>query len=157
MAGKRRKSRRPIPRVTAGCSPSPMRPYDPGEYPDPEVHRDTRAGLLGTFDGWEFELVYRYGIYRGLTIDWAIMIYARRVDEGRQALRRLVQRIDICHSQVHRHEFRCSSDPNDDQGIRTTIVSLSADDATTVNHEYDVQMALLSREWPQRVRIWIDG
>lgn len=92
-----------------------------------------------------------------LTIDWAIMIYARRVDEGRQAQRRLVRRIDICHSQVHRHEFRCSSDPNDDQGIRTTIVSLSADDATTVNHEYDAQMALLSREWPQRVRIWIDG
>lgn len=36
-------------------------------------------------------------------------------------------------------------------------MSISAGDEVTVNDAYELQLALLSREWPERIRRWIDG
>lgn len=158
MSGRRRKpKRRPVRSISAGYPPSETK-YDPRGYPEDELYRDTSAGVMGAaIDGWLFELVYRFAIYRGLNIDWAIMINARRADEGSKAERRSVLRIDICHSEVHRHIFTQSSDPDDDLGIRQSIVSLSNGDAATVSRQYDDQMAAISRTWQRRAREWIDG
>lgn len=158
MSGRRQKPRRrTVRKISAGYRKSNTE-YDPKGYPEDELHRDTVVSVLGPpIDGWLFELVYRYAIYRGFNVDWAIMINARRADEGSKAPRRNVLRIDICHSEVHRHIFTQSSDPDDDQGIRQSIVSLSNGDAATVSRQWDHQMAALSRTWERRVREWIDG
>jgi hypothetical protein len=155
---KRKSQRRQVHSITVGYPPTVKQSYDPAAYPPDEVYKDTVVSVLGPpIEGWVFELVYRYAIYRGLNVDWAIMIWARHVDDGVNAVRRPVQRIDICHSEVHSHEFLRSSNPTDEQGERNPIVSLTANDAVTVSREWDEQMALLSREWPARVRRWIDG
>lgn len=159
MPGRRRKPRRQQVRsINLGYLPSHAQPYNPRDYPEDELNRDTVVSVLGPpIDGWLFELVYRFAICRGYNVDWAIMIFARRVDESPKAPRRKVLRIDICHSEVHRHIFKQSSDPADDQGIRETILSLSSGEGVKVSHQWDYQMALISRNWRQRVREWIDG
>jgi hypothetical protein len=158
MSGRRPKPRqRTVRTITAGY-PKSNTEYNPKGYPEDQRHDDHVVGVLGPpIDGWLFELVYRYAIYRGLNVDWAIMINARRADDGSKGERRNVLRIDICHSEVHRHIFKQSSDPADDLGIRQTIMSLSNGDAAKVSRQYDDQMAAISRTWERRVREWIDG
>ena len=134
--------------------------YDPSQFADEDLYPDKVASILGApIDGWTPELVFRYAVYRPLqlNVDWAIMLYARRVEDGGSGPRRRVERIDICDSEVHVHRFRRSGDPDDDQGERHTIVSLYAGDEATVSHQYDLQMQWLSREWPKRLRRWLDG
>jgi hypothetical protein len=158
--GGRRKPprRRKVRSINAGYLPSHAQPYNPKDYPEDQLDRDTVVSVLGPpIDGWLFELVYRFAIFRGYNVDWAIMIFARRVEEGSKADRRNVLRIDICHSEVHRHIFKQSSDPADDLGIRETIMSLSNNDGVRVSQQSDHQLALISRTWQQRVREWIDG
>jgi hypothetical protein len=157
--GRRKPPRRRVVRpINVGYLPSQPQPYNPKDYPQDQLDRDTLVGVLGPpIDGWLFELVYRFAIYKGHNIDWAIMINARRVEEGSKADRRNVLRIDICHSEVHRHIFKQSSDPADDLGIRETIMSLSNGDGVKVSRQWDEQMALISRTWTQRAREWIDG
>jgi hypothetical protein len=156
---RRRKPRRRVVRsINVGYLPSQAQPYRPQDYPEDELYRDTVVSLMGApVDGWLFELVYRFALFRGYNIDWAIMIFARRADEGSKAERRKVLRIDICHSEVHRHVFKRSGDPAGDLGIRETILPLSRDDGAKVSNQWDYQMALVSREWQQRAREWIDG
>jgi hypothetical protein len=156
--GRRRPRRREVRSINLGYLPSHAQPYDPKDYPEDELNRDTIVSVMGApIDGWLFELVYRFAIWKGFNVDWAIMIFARRVDEGSQAERRKVLRIDICHSEVHRHIFQKSSDPADDLGIRETIMSLSSGEGAKVSGQWDYQMALVSRTWEQLVREWIDG
>jgi hypothetical protein len=134
--------------------------YDVTQFPEDILYRDKVASILGApMDGWTPELVFRYAICQplGLNVDWAIMTYARRVEGGGSGPRRRVERIDICESEVHVHRFRISNDPDDDQGERRTIVSLYAGDEATVSRQWDIQMQLLSREWPQRMERWLDG
>lgn len=134
--------------------------YDPRQFRTDQLHTDKTVAQLGApIDGWTPELIYRYSILipASLCIDWAIMIDVYRIDENGAAARRRVQRIDICHSEVHLHEFRQSDDPADDQGRRTVLQSISAGDALTVDREFGVQLTLLARDWPDRVRRWIDG
>lgn len=135
-------------------------PYDPAVYPPESLDRDKIAGQLGALiGGWIPELVYRYAILirDGLNVDCAIMIDVCRVDEDGQQTRRRVERIDICHSEIHVHTFRQSADPDDDVGRRHTLMSISAGDAVKFSKAFDLQLALLSREWQARVRRWIDG
>lgn len=135
-----------------------LAPYDPTVFPENECSNDLVASVLGAaVDGWVPELLYRYTLYRGLYIDWAIMIYARPADGDPSAPRRRVERIDICESEVHVHRFRRSGDPDDDQGERTAIMSLNSGDEATVSNQWDVMLAQLSREWPKRMRRWLDG
>lgn len=156
--GRRKPRRRVVRSINVGYLPSHAQPYDPKDYPEDELYRDTVVSLLGPpIDGWLFELVYRFAIFRGYNIDWAIMIFARRVDEEPKGPRRKVLRIDICHSEVHRHIFKQSSDLADDLGIREPILSLSNGEGVRVSREWDHQMTLISRNWQQRVREWIDG
>ncbi|MBE5471601.1 hypothetical protein E3G67_003551 [Mycobacteroides abscessus] len=162
MANPRGKKRRPrrqqVLSITAGYLPRQTAPYDPAAYPDDLLIRDKVASILGgPIGGWNFELVYRFAIFHGLNIDWAIMLNAVKDADGLCAERRRVERIDICHSEVHRHTFRLSSDPDDNLGDRTVIQSISADDAVIVNREYDKQMDFVSREWELRARRWLDG
>jgi hypothetical protein len=154
----KRPRRREVRSINVGYLPSHAQPYNPKDYPEDTLDRDTLVSVLGPpIDGWLFELVYRFAIHRGYNIDWAIMINARRVEEGSKAKRRNVLRIDICHSEVHRHIFKQSGDPVDDLGIRETIMSLSNGDGVKVSRQWDEQMVLISRTWQQRVREWIDG
>jgi hypothetical protein len=134
--------------------------YDVTVFAETDLYRDKVASTLGdAMDGWVPELVYRYAVHQqlGLNVDWAIMLYAYRGEDGARGTRRRVERIDICDSEVHTHRFRLSGDPGDDQGERTTVTSLYAGDEATVSHQWDVQMAALSREWPERMRRWLDG
>ncbi len=134
--------------------------YDPEVYPPELLDPDKIASQLGApIDGWTPELVYRYAILlpEGLNVDWAIMIDVYRVDEMGETIRRRVRRIDICESEIHVHHFRQSGDPDDHQGRREVLMSISAGDEVTVSREFDAQLALLSREWQARVRRWIDG
>jgi hypothetical protein len=158
--GRRRKPprRQEVRSINLGYLPSHAQPYNPKDYPEDELYRDDVVSVLGEpIDGWLFELVYRYAIYKAYNIDWAIMIFARRTDQGPKAARRKVLRIDICHSEVHRHIFKQGSDPADDQGIRETILSLSSGDGVKVNDQWDYQMTVVSHTWQQRAREWIDG
>ena len=134
--------------------------YDPEAYPPELLFSDKTAGQLGApIDGWIPELIYRYAILmpEGLTVDWAIMIDVYRVDENGDTIRRRVERIDICESEIHIHHFRQSDDPDDDQGRREVLMSISAGDEVTVSRAYDEQLHYLSREWQGRVRRWVDG
>lgn len=134
--------------------------YNPNVYPEDYLDRDLIVGQLGAeIDGWTPELVYRYAIFLpdGLNVDWAMMIYVYRAGKASESTRRRVERIDICESEIHVHTFRQSDDPDDDQGRRTVLASISAGDAVTVSRAFDEQLALLSREWSKRVRRWIDG
>jgi hypothetical protein len=134
--------------------------YDPTAYPPELLDPDKIVGQLGApMDGWTPELTYRYAtlIAEDLTIDWAIMIDVHRVELDGTVTRRLVERIDICESEIHIHHFRQSSDPRDHAGRREILTSISAGDKVTVSRAFDEQLALLSREWPTRVRRWIDG
>ncbi len=150
--------RRVVRPINLGYLPSHAQPYDPKDYPEDEVDRDAVVSVLGPpIDGWLFEVVYRFAFWRGYNIDWAIMVFARRVEDGSKAARRNVLRIDICHSEVHRHIFKQSSNPADDLGIRETIMSLSSDDGARVSGQWDAHMALISRTWEQLVREWIGG
>ena len=150
--------RRVVRPISLGYLPTQSQPYNPKDYPENQLDRDTVVSVLGPpIDGWLFELVYRFAICKGYNVDWAIMIFARRVEDGSKAPRRNVLRIDICHSEVHRHIFKQSSDPADDLGIRETIMSLSNGDGVKVSQQWDYQMTLISRTWRQRVREWIDG
>jgi hypothetical protein len=156
---RQRPRRQEVFSINVGLPPNGPQEYDPKVYPDADVYRDHVVSVLNDapIDGWIFELVYRFGIYHGLNVDWAIMINARAVADGLKAERRRVERIDICHSEVHSHSFKRSSDPADKLGERTTIMPLTARQAVRVSKAYDEQLALLSREWPERVRRWIDG
>ena len=83
-------------------------------YPPESLDCDKVVGQLGLpIDGWTAELVYRYAILirDRLNVDWAIMIDVYRLDEDGKQVRRSVERIDICHSEIHVHEFRQSDDP----------------------------------------------
>lgn len=134
--------------------------YDPHVVPDDQLYCDTIVSVLGPpMSGWIPELVYRVAIDQqtGLNVDWAIMTNAYRVEDGAKGDRRRVERIDICESEVHYHRFRRSDDPDDDQGERRRIISLYAGDEVTVNYQWDLQFSLLSHEWEQRLRRWIDG
>lgn len=95
--------------------------YHPSAFPEGRLDRNKIASQLGApVDGWTPELIYRYAILipEGLNVDWAIMIDVyRRTDQG-ETVRRRVERIDICHSEIHVHQFRQSDDPADDQGRR---------------------------------------
>ena len=159
--GRRKKPKRQQVRdLSSGMPPTEILDYDPQVYPPERLDRDKTAGQLGApIDGWIPELVYRYAILLpdGLNVDWAIMIDVYRLDESGQIVRRRVERIDICHSEIHVHSFRRSDDPDDDVGRRETLMSISAGDAVRVSRAYDLQLALLSREWQLRVRRWIDG
>ncbi len=134
--------------------------YEPSVYPPESLDEDKIVGQLGApIDGWTPELIYRYAILKrdGLNVNWAIMIDAYRVTENDEEIRRSVERIDICESEVHVHSFRQTDDPDDDQGRREVLMSISAGDAVIVSREFDIQLALLSHEWPSRFRRWIDG
>jgi hypothetical protein len=163
VSRKRRPPRRPMRSVRATYLGNDLPPYDPSVYPEEDLHHNTDVGQLGDepIDGWTFELVYRYAIYvpEGLNVDWAIMTYAARRLPGEPSVveRRIVERIDCCHSELHIHSFRRSDDPADDTGRKIPLTSLSAGDAVIVSREYDVQMALHSREWRQRAWRWLDG
>ncbi|WP_156670020.1 hypothetical protein [Mycobacterium sp. E3305] len=159
MVRGRKPRRREVYSVNVGLPPTQRNDYSPKVYPDAEIYRDHVVSVLNDapIDGWVFELVFRYGIYRGLNVDWAIMINARAAADGPRAERRRVERTDICHSEVHCHKFSNSSDPADTLGERTTIMPLTEGQAVRVSRAYDEQMSLLSREWPERVRRWIDG
>jgi hypothetical protein len=85
------------------------------------------------------------------------MIDVYRIDGNGDVIRRRVERIDICHSEIHVHDFRQSDDPLDDQGRRRALRSISAGDEVTVDREYGTQLELLAREWPHRIRRWLDG
>ena len=148
-------------RVTEHLASGQFSPYDPTTFPEDLLYRDKVVSQLGAaVDGWIPELVYRYAIHGplGINVDWAIMINAYREDDTDTGeTRRRVERIDICDSEVHIHRFRQSDDPHDDQGRRSRIISLYTGDEATVNRQWDMQMANLSREWPERLRRWIDG
>jgi hypothetical protein len=134
--------------------------YDPLAFPEDLLYRDEVVSILGApMDGWVPELVYRYAVLvpTGLNVDWAIMLNAYRVEDGGAGPRRQVERVDICHSEIHTHRFRRSGDPNDDLGERTRIMSLYAGNEATVSREWDVEMVIISREWQKRLRRWIDG
>ncbi|MCB9440819.1 MAG: hypothetical protein H6523_11290 [Mycolicibacterium sp.] len=134
--------------------------YDATAFAEADLFYDQVVSVLGApIDGWVPELVYRYTIFgpTGLNVNWAIMLYAYRAEEGVRGARRRVERIDICDSEVHTHRFRRSDDPDDDQGERSTVISLNSGDEATVSHQWDVQMMALSREWRERMRRWIDG
>ena len=135
--------------------------YDPHKYSTESLQHEEIASDLGPpIDGWVPQLTYRFTTYvpAALIVDWAIMLNVYRVSENHDdAHRRRVQRIDICESEVHVHEFRRSDDPNDDQGRRVVLMSISADDDARVSGEFALQMGYLSQEWPERVRRWIDG
>lgn len=136
-----------------------LAPYDPSRFPEDALYEDTIVSVLGApMDGWTPELVYRYEIYAplGLIVNWAIMLNARPAEDA-SAPRRLVERVDLCHSEIHVHRFRRTSDPDDNLGERSTIASLHTGDEATVNDEWERQMALISREWPERMRRWLDG
>ena len=134
--------------------------YDISEFPEDQLYTDECVSVMGApIHGWVPELFFRYTIFtpEGLNVDWAIALNVRRVEDGGSGPRRKVERIDICHSEVHSHRFKMSDDPDDDLGRRKKLVSLYAGDAVTVNDQWDLQMHILSREWPQRVERWIDG
>lgn len=134
--------------------------YDPGQLPPERLFADKVVGQLGApVDGWIPELVYRYAILvpESLCVDWAIMLDVYRLDENGGVIRRRVERIDICHSEIHVHEFRRSDDPLDDGGRRRVLRSISAGDEVTVDREYGIQLDQLAHDWLDRVRRWIDG
>ena len=136
-----------------------LAPYDPSRFPEDAIYKDTIVSVLGApMDGWIPELVYRYEIYAplGLNVNWAIMLNARPAEDA-SAPRRRVERVDLCHSEIHIHRFRRSSHPDDDLGERSPIMSLHTGDEATVSNEWDNQMALISRDWPDRMRRWLDG
>ena len=107
--------------------------------------------------------MYRFAIYRDLYVDWAIMLWAtwdnlqHLLSEGTPAERRRIERTDCCESQIHRHLFTINSDPDDDQGQRIEITPLRSGDAIKVDREFDTQLALVSRQWEERTRRWLDG
>ncbi len=134
--------------------------YDQDGFPEKRLFRDKIAGQLGApIDGWVPEVIYRYAALtpEWLVVDWAIMIDVYRVEADGEVTRRRVERIDICHSEIHVHVFRQSDDPGDDQGRKTVLTSISAGDEVIVSRAYDEQLALLFADWQLRVERWIDG
>lgn len=136
--------------------------YDPEGFPEERLWRQKIASQLGApIDGWTPELIYRLAVLEPaqLNVDWAIMIDVYRVEADGEVIRRRVERIDICHSQVHVHVFRQSDDPSDDQGRKTVLTSISAGDEAIVSMEFDRQQELLFEDddWRRRVERWIDG
>ena len=134
--------------------------YDPSIYPKDDVYKVETVGALGApMDSWVPELAWRMtGVQStGVVVDWAIMINAYREEDGAGGPRRRVERIDICDSEVHVHRFCRSSDPNDDLGKCERLISLSAGDEFSVDCQFDDQMVLVSHEWENRMRRWIDG
>ena len=104
-----------------------IQPYDPTVYPPDQLDPDKIVSQLGApIDGWTPELIFRFAILRrrALYVDWALMFDVYRIDEDDKTVRRRVERIDICHSEVHVHEFRQSDDPADDQGRRKVLMSI---------------------------------
>jgi hypothetical protein len=142
------------------AAPAAEAPYDPKRYAPERLYADKVVGQLGaSVDGWTPELVYRYAILvpESLCVDWAIMVDVYRLDGSGEVIRRRVERIDICHSEIHVHEFRQSDDPLDDHGRKRVLMSISAGEEVTVDREYGRQLDQLAVDWLDRVRRWIDG
>lgn len=155
--GKRNREKRSQPK---NQPPPDSGDYRPDAFPIETLDSDKIVGPLGSpLDGWNFELIYRYAIQllTGLNVNWAIMIDAYKWNEDGRSVRRRVERIDICDSEIHTHTFRQSDDPRDRAGRRTVHESISAGDEVRVSRAFDEHLALLSREWEARVRRWIDG
>jgi len=134
--------------------------YDQVGFPEELLFRDKIVGQLGSpIDGWVPQLIYRYAALtpEWLVVDWAIMVDVYRVEANGEETRRRVERIDICHSEVHVHVFRQSDDPSDDQGRKTVLTSISAGDEVIVSRAYEEQLAMVFADWQLRVERWIDG
>ncbi len=164
VSNRRKPPRRERYSISAGYPPNPPpQPYLPEIlYPD-RVEDVTSFALEPPFAGWRGELTWTYALYRGLVVDWALMLYVVRADapidveaHGPRERRR-VERVDCCDSQIHRHLFTINSEPEDNDGEREVFRQLSANDADIVNGELDHYFQMMIKHWPERVRRWLDG
>lgn len=92
----------------------------------------------------------RLRFWRGRTVDFAVMLEV--VEDGSDEWCEVV-RVDCCHSQVHRHQFRRSGQPE----TRTLIAEIPADPEnawTLIAREYDTAHRDLISRWDSFVRTW---
>jgi len=164
VARKRTPRRREVYSVNVGYQPNqPAGQYLPKVlYPDRFEDR-TSFPLEPPFQRWKGELTWTFAYYRGVMVDWALMLDVIRADapinvaEDGPRERRRVERVDCCDSQMHRHLFTINSDPNDNDGEREIFRELTANDADIVDSEFYHYFEMLIKHWEERVRRWLDG
>jgi len=164
MARKRASRRREVYSINVGYPASkPVAGYFPKVlYPD-RFEDQTSFPLEPPFQGWKGELTWTFSYYRGIMVDWALMLDVIRSDAPIDVAvhgpreRRRVERVDCCDSQIHRHLFTINSDPDDDDGERQIFRELTANDADIVDGEFHHYFDMLIGHWPERVRRWLDG
>lgn len=165
MARKRRPRREQVYSIQSGMpADAAAEPYFPKVlYPD-RVEDDASSELLPAFHGWIGRLKWRFAIDRGIYVDWAIMLDVFREDEpnamendGIPRSLRHVERIDCCDSEIHRHIFTINSPPDDNDGQRAPLRTLTAGDASIVNQEFDHYFEMIALDWQERVRRWRNG
>lgn len=94
MTKYRGRSNRPVPDL--GITPDPDPEYAPPPSP-PAENMEFRVDLDDIF------LVVRQVLYRGLVVDFALMLYCMDTDDGEPAE---ICRVDARHGTVHRHDYR---------------------------------------------------
>jgi hypothetical protein len=156
VSNRRNKRRRELYSVTAGYPPDPPpEKYLPKiPYPDRDMD-ETLISLGPPVAGYLGELIWKYALYRGRMVDWALMLFVIPAESPIELAtkgprqRRQVERVDCCESEINRHVFTINSDPEDNLGERAVLRPLRANDADIVDSEFNHYYEMMLRDWPE--------
>lgn len=138
------RSTRPIPNL--GIVPDPDPEYSPPPIP-PAEEMEFRIDLDDLF------LVVRQVLYRGLVVDFALMLYCVEADEEDP---KQICRVDCCHGTVHRHDFR--KDKSQERDDPTVLWKIDARQEMNpwnqVDEQFQPQYDTILSEYDELRRRW---
>lgn len=98
--------------------------------------------------GYAYSLFWRINMYRGLAVDWCLIVQAVEIES---AIRHEVVRVDCCHGSIHRHRFS-EADPDADRN--TPLLDLHRGMHNDVDRVYGEEYDHLVNTWDEYVGRW---
>ena len=115
-----------------------------GYEPAGDLFRDSLTYELGRMGDIRVDLSMRMAVHRGQVRDFSLSLW---MESG--AGRFELERVDCCHSEIHRHRFY-QHKPED----RVTMYELDPGDEIIVDGEYQIQYEYLITHWEQILGRW---
>jgi hypothetical protein len=118
-----------------------------GYEPLGDLYRDELTFEMGTMGDIRVDMAMRMAVFRGQVREFCLSLWMES-PAGRFEL----ERVDTCHSEIHRHRFYRDK-PED----RVTIYELIPGDEIIVDGEYQIQYEYLITHWELILDRWHRG